>query len=409
MATASPSLDMLSRGPPKPRLAAVVVTHNRLVQLQITLRALLAQPHDDLAGIVVVDNASEDGTAPWLATLEDPRLLLRHSAQNMGGAGGFEMGMRAAMAELAPDWIVVMDDDARPDAGAFAAFHALDLRGFDGFAAAVRDPDGRICDMNMPTFNPFWHKRILLRTLMGGGRNAFHLRPEDFARAGLRCVDGASFVGFFVRASTVRARGYPDPALFLYGDDAIYTMGLTRAGHRIGFDPSVRFEHDCSTFSAEDPRIRPLWKVYYYYRNSLRLYRIAAGVFFGPVMLLYLPKWLWRTRHYGSHRRRFLRLLALALRDGISRHRSTPHARILAIAAGLSGSAAHGDGAATAAALRPRAAAPQPAHIPPRYIAADRPNRTPRGSSRPDGPADYTTGFPAPRRVDHRTERSPPR
>lgn len=316
------------------RLVAVVVTHQRLSQLQTTLRALLAQPSADLAAVLVVDNASHDGTADWLAAQHDPRLVVVRSTSNLGGAGGFELGMRRAMDQLSPDWIVVMDDDARPEPGAFAAFLALEMTGYDGFAAAVRHPDGQICEMNRPTYNPFWHKRVLLRTLFGGGRGAFHLGPKDFATPGLRAVDGASFVGFFVRATTVAKRGYPDPRLFLYGDDAIYTMSLTRAGHKIGFDPSVRFEHDSTTYSADDPRIRPLWKVYYYHRNLLILYRIATGVFFFPVMLLYGSKWLLKVRHYPGERRRFLRLFTLAMRDGLLRRTSTSHAVITAIAKG---------------------------------------------------------------------------
>lgn len=315
------------------RLVAVVVTHCRLAQLQTTLGALLAQPARDLAAVLVVDNASDDGTPDWLASQGDARLTVVRSDTNLGGAGGFERGMREAMERLTPDWIVVMDDDARPEAGAFAAFHALDLSGYDGVAAAVRHPDGTICDMNRPTYNPFWHKRILARTLFGGGRGAFHLGPEEFDTPGLRAVDGASFVGFFVRAATVARRGYPDPRLFLYGDDAIYTMGLTRAGHRIGFDPSVRFEHDSTTYSASDPRIRPLWKVYYYHRNLLILYRMATGIFFVPVLAYYLPKWLLRARHYRGERRRFLRLFALALRDGLLHRTSASHAVVVAIAA----------------------------------------------------------------------------
>ncbi len=311
------------------RLVAVVVTHRRLAQLQVTLAALLVAPARDLAGVVVVDNASGDGTAAWLATQQDPRLTVLTLPENCGGAGGFEAGMRQAMASMAPDWIVVMDDDARPEPGALAAFQALDLSGYDGFAAAVRHPDGTLCEMNRPTFNPFWHKRILLKTLLGGGRGAFHLGEADFARPGIRPVDGASFVGFFVRATTITAEGYPDPALFLYGDDAIYTQGLTARGHRLGFDPAVRFEHDSGTYSRADPRIRPLWKAYYYHRNLLILYRQATGIFFGPVLCLYIPRWLLRLRHHRGERWRFLQLFGLALSDGLRRRTGRPHDEIL--------------------------------------------------------------------------------
>lgn len=319
--------------PVRARLIAVVVTHRRLRPLQRTIRALLAEAEADVAAILVVDNASDDGTAEWLAQIADPRLTVVRSARNIGGAGGFALGMQTAMARLSPDWLVVMDDDAHPRPGALAAFHALDLARFDGFAAAVRDPQGVLCDMNRPTLNPFRHPGILLRTLLGRGREAFHLNEADMARPGLRDVDGASFVGFFVRAAVVAARGYPDARLFLYGEDALYTLGLTKAGHRLGFDPSVCFEHESTTYSPRDPRIRPLWKVYYYYRNLLILYRFAAGPWFMLVALLFVPKWLLRVRHYGGQRRAFLRLLSLAVRDGLAGRTDRSHRQVRASAA----------------------------------------------------------------------------
>ena len=317
---------------PRDRLVAVVVTHRRLAPLQRSIRALLAEAATDLAAVLVVDNASDDGTAEWLAQLDDPRLMVVRSARNIGGAGGFALGMKTAMERLSPDWLVVMDDDAHPRPGALAAFHGLDLTPYDGFAAAVRDPQGVLCDMNRPTFDPFRHPMVLLRTLLGQGREGFHLNERDMARPGLRDVDGGSFVGFFVRARVVAQRGYPDARLFLYGEDALYTLGLSKAGHRIGFDPSVCFEHESTTYSPRDPRIRPLWKVFYYYRNLLILYRFSAGPWFPLVALLFLPKWLLRVRFYRGQRWAFLRLLRLAIRDGLAQRTDRTHREVRALA-----------------------------------------------------------------------------
>ncbi len=313
------------------RLVAVVVAHNRLEHLKATLNALLDSPPALLAAVLVVDNACDDGTGAWLATVQDPRLHVMRSSVNLGGAGGFETGLRHAVAELSPDWLVVMDDDARPTPGALAAFHAMDLDSWDAVAGAAYHPDGSICEMNRPTFNPFWHRRVFFRSLFGGGRDAFHLGSEDYARTGLRRVDGASFVGLFLNARVFERAGFPEGRLFLYGDDAIFTMRLTRSGHRIGFCPSLRFEHDSSTYSAQDPRIRPLWKVYYYHRNLLILYRLASGPFFLPVALFYMPRWIARVRHHRGERRRYLTLLMHAIRDGLLRRTDKSHASVLAL------------------------------------------------------------------------------
>lgn len=315
---------------PAGRLVAVVVTYNRKAQLERTLAALLAEPAQNLAAVLVVDNASDDGTGTWLDGLEAPRLSVLRMARNLGGAGGFEAGMRHAMQVLNPDWIVVMDDDARPEPGALAAFHGADLAGWDAAAAAVYHPDGRICQMNRPTLNPFWHARVLLRTALGGGRGAFHLGARDYApQAPVRAVDGASFVGLFLSRGAIERVGYPDAALFVYGDDAIYTLGLTAAGGRIGFFPAIRFSHDSGTLGADDGRFRPLWKVYYYHRNLLILYRMAAGWLFWPALLVVLPRWLMRLRSHRGERRAFLRLLGDAVRDGLRRRVSIDHASVL--------------------------------------------------------------------------------
>ena len=53
---------MTGTGNTNGRVVAVVVTHQRLAQLQTTLSALLAQPAQALAAVLVVDNASDDGT-----------------------------------------------------------------------------------------------------------------------------------------------------------------------------------------------------------------------------------------------------------------------------------------------------------------------------------------------------------
>jgi len=310
-------------------LVAVVVTYNRLSALKKTLTRLLAEDPTELAAIVLVDNASDDGTQAWLETFDNPRLVIYRMGQNGGGAGGFAAGLELAQRQFDPDWFVLMDDDARPEPGALAAFHALPEDKWDAVAAAVYFPDGRICEMNRPSRNPFWHCAEFLAT-MARGRGGFHLRPSAYSEPKGVAIDVTSFVGFFASRRAVELIGLPDPGLFLYGDDGLYTLSLSASGGRIGFEPGVRFEHACSTFAnAQRGRFQPLWKVYYYHRNLLLLYRMAAGWLFWPALLIILPKWLWKVRHHGGQSRLYLRLLAWAVRDGLARRTSAFHSTVL--------------------------------------------------------------------------------
>lgn len=308
------------------RLVAVVVTHNRLDQLKTTLPRLLAAAPEDLHGVVVVDNASTDGTKGWLAAQRDPRLEVYHCETNTGGAGGFEIGMRHAMARFDPDWLVVMDDDARPYPDTFRSFQQSDLSGMDAVSAAVYHPDGRICDMNRPWVNPFWHGDAFWQTVRTG-REGFHLGAQDYAGPARR-IDGGSFVGLFLSRRAVALAGYPDPSLFIYGDDVLYTLRLTRAGGVIRFDPDLRFEHDFQTLTDAGQRFSPLWKCYFHHRNLLMIYREAAGGLFWMVLPLVVVKWLSKLRFYAGQRRRFLGLVMRALRDGLGRRTGASLAQV---------------------------------------------------------------------------------
>ncbi|NUS50267.1 MAG: glycosyltransferase, partial [Nocardioidaceae bacterium] len=92
-------------------VVAVVVTWNRWELLQECLAALAAQTHR-LAAVVVVDNASTDGTGDLLAR-EHADLDVVTLTENTGGAGGFAAGIERALTHE-PDLVWLLDDDTVP-------------------------------------------------------------------------------------------------------------------------------------------------------------------------------------------------------------------------------------------------------------------------------------------------------
>ena len=84
--------------------------------------------------------------------------------------------------------------------------------------------------------------------------------------------------------------------------------------------------------AAQRGRFVPLWKVYYYHRNLLLLYRMAAGWLFWPALLVILPKWISKVRLHQGERRAFLRLMGRAVGDGLIRRSHVPHAEVLDLA-----------------------------------------------------------------------------
>jgi GT2 family glycosyltransferase len=308
------------------RLAAVVVSFNRLAALRVTLGRLLEEPVDH---VVVVDSGSTDGSRDWLATLDARQVTVILQAENRGGASGFETGLRAAVDRLDPDWCVLMDDDAYPEPGAITRFRALDTAGFDAVAAAVRLPSGQIAEFNRPWHAPFAGIRATARLLRG--RAGFHIPDADYeSPRSLVPIDGASFVGYFIARSGIARAGFPDGRLFIYGDDVLYSLRLGARGGKMGFAPAIGFVHDCGIVN---PRaiVRPLWKTYYLYRNRWHVYRAAAGpLLFWPIMSAMAASWFARSlRLAAPERRRYLRLTRLALADAMSGTFDRSHAEIL--------------------------------------------------------------------------------
>jgi len=330
-------------------LACVIVTHNRVEQLERTLMATLSQPFD---WVLVVDNASTDATPQLLRrfAVGESRLQLLAQADNLGGAHGFAVGLQAADALMqGHGWVVLYDDDAYPQPNCVSRFLArrgfYERSGVTGVAALVLSPDGAPVEVNRPILNPFRSPlRVLSHTLPRAGslRDLYHvplqqLQPSEPGEQPCLLVDAVSFVGLFIRLDALPThprRRYPQGRFFIYSDDTTYTLDLRRHGHQLWLDTSLVFVHDTATFRLSQPWMNPIWKHYYVVRNSFSMNRSLSGLFFVPLCLFTLLNHFGLALRYwrqlGS--RDLLRVVSLGLRDGLCHRFSRPHSSVLACA-----------------------------------------------------------------------------
>src|SRR5579875_4647 len=118
-------------------VAALVVSHNRKEYLRKCLKSLERQTHP-LDEILVVDNGSTDGSVAMVK--EDfPDVLLLRTRSNIGGAGGFSMGIDVLMSRN-HKYAWLMDDNAEAHLDALrplvAAMSSSTVRK-PGFAASM--------------------------------------------------------------------------------------------------------------------------------------------------------------------------------------------------------------------------------------------------------------------------------
>jgi rhamnopyranosyl-N-acetylglucosaminyl-diphospho-decaprenol beta-1,3/1,4-galactofuranosyltransferase len=241
------------------RVWAVVVTHNRRALLEQCLAALAAQTRR-ADRVLVVDNASSDGTAEMLRerTGADPALEVLTLAENGGGAGGFHAGMAHAHAAGA-DWLWLMDDDTIPESACLAALLGAVQRAPQPpalLASTVRWTDGRMHPMNWPGFERERLDRVI-----------------EAAQRGLLPLRTATFVSLLVDRDAIDAHGLPLRDYFLWSDDIEYTARVLR--RRPGYIvPTSRAEHRTerphTAISSTGARF------YFHVRNTLFMLRGPA-------------------------------------------------------------------------------------------------------------------------------------
>lgn len=193
------------------RIAAVVVTYNRLALLQQCVQHLLEETV--LCDILLVDNASTDGTEEWAHQLAqaDARVQYRNTGKNLGGAGGFNIGMRWAV-EAGYSHVWIMDDDTLPQPDALEKLMEADrlLNGKYGFlSSVVLWTDGRECAMNRPKLRKAYYEHI------------------ELLQHGVIMAEQATFVSCFFRRETILEAGLPICDFFIWGDDIEYTRRLS--------------------------------------------------------------------------------------------------------------------------------------------------------------------------------------
>lgn len=197
---------------------AVVVTHRRPEQLAVSLDALTSQSRQP-DHLIVVDNDADDRVRDVVAAQPIATTYLG-SHRNLGGAGGFALGMLHALAAGA-DWIWLADDDGHPYGPEVLATLLSCAAEHD-----LGEVSPMVCDLDDPTRLAFPLRRGLV----------WRRRVDELRVNGGNLLPGIAslFNGALFRASTVEAVGVPDLRLFVRGDEVELHRRLVRSGVPFG-------------------------------------------------------------------------------------------------------------------------------------------------------------------------------
>lgn len=260
--------------------------------------------------IIVVDNASIDGTWEMIERRFTPGVTYERLAENLGGAAGFDKGMRLAHRN-GHDWIWCLDSDALPNKSALEDLLRA-ARAVPGEVAAVT------CLFRNPATGKLYsgagsHQRL------SRGENAS--LPVKEGRVGQ--VDLAALICLLVRANAAERAGFLRRDLFIDLDDYFFSKELGALGKIIQVG-GVVVDHCQRPTPLRERRGRrrlaaeSFWRTYYATRNRLLYQKKYHGLWPMAARLAWrYCRALAGILMFDDYKRYRARLLTLSYLDGI--------------------------------------------------------------------------------------------
>jgi N-acetylglucosaminyl-diphospho-decaprenol L-rhamnosyltransferase len=209
-------------------LAVVIVTYDSAPHITATLAALEGQLRDD-DELIVVDNASRDGTAAVVRSATSKAVVLQQG-RNLGFAAGCQAGAAASRAPF----LLFLNPDSVPDEGCLDALRSAGRdRGSWGAWQALVTMDG---GASINTSGNVTH----FLGMGWAGRCGQPLAAAPGQPAEITFASGAALA---VRRQAWEQLGGFDPRYFMYGEDLDFGLRLWLSGWRVGVVPAARVEH----------------------------------------------------------------------------------------------------------------------------------------------------------------------
>jgi rhamnopyranosyl-N-acetylglucosaminyl-diphospho-decaprenol beta-1,3/1,4-galactofuranosyltransferase len=247
-----------------PTIVNIIVTYNRSAMLRKTLSELESR---GFSNIILINNASQDDTDKVVSEFQSlfVKFCYIKLPENIGGSGGFNVGLKSFVENFAFDsYCILHDDDSWPNFD-YREILSLDLVNVNLACFPVIHPDGDLVAMNRPGLLNVITTPFSLKSYVSNRRP---LVMNDFNK--FIHFDYSSFVGLFMSRSSVINIGFPSEKFFIYSDDTFYTSYATkRCGYKIhNFNSSrLSFIHDCNRSTGES--LLSSRFVWYEVRNKL--------------------------------------------------------------------------------------------------------------------------------------------
>lgn len=241
------------------KVAAVICNYNKKDYVTECIQSVTESAFEDL-DIVVVDNASADGSAECIRDRFGDRVKLFVNEENLGGSGGFNVGIRYAL-EKGYEYVWCLDNDVLADENAVGELYSF-MEGHPEVGMA----GSKVYHMEEPDYVQQFGIDIVWDEYCCEAK--YHGRFEDGSMPEVVYSDAVAACSVLVRASVIREIGPLPEENFLYWDDTEWGYRCNRAGYKVASLGSSKILHSMGA-KKESVNTFPL---YYAWRNWIRFF-----------------------------------------------------------------------------------------------------------------------------------------
>jgi len=279
------------------KLSVIIVNYNSKYYLNNCIRSIIDHTHKLHYEIIVVDNASSDGSVYDIQN-NYPGIKIIENKANLGFGKASNIGMKNATGEniVLVNNDVVLINDALSKMADFMGSNIM----IGALTCKIYEKDGKAIQTNCRAFPApldtiFGRSSLMTKLFPNNSRSKKNLL-YDWDYDSVREIDWASGAILMVKKEVIKKIGMLDEKYFMFWEDTDWCKRMKDAGWRIFFLPDAKVIH----YAGSGGGARSIWlklyimyqmhrSAYYYFRKHYyknALHPMAILLFFGMISLI---------------------------------------------------------------------------------------------------------------------------
>lgn len=239
------------------KIGIIVCNYNKVDYLVKCIQSIFCSSFQDF-DLIVVDNASTDDSMKEITELKKDIILIQNK-KNLGGSGGFNVGLKSAL-KKEYEYIMLVDNDVVFDKEAIGLlYHFMEHHKEIGLTGA------KILKMDLPSYLQELGAKIDFNEL--GVKPCFAGEKDEVSIPEIVYCDYVPACALIARTDAIKKIGIFSEENFIYWDDIEWGYRFNQKGYKVAAYSKAKVWHKGGVNISNNT-----FQTYYWYRNKIRFF-----------------------------------------------------------------------------------------------------------------------------------------